>query len=276
MTVFFAIILFAASTAFFYALANARDEVYGTPFRRPNPMQLRTQALKEVHRLRVPESGWDPDHWHEVLQQHLLFYRNLTDAQQQHFRGLMEAFLYRVQIIAVDFMPVERDYIFIAASAIMPVFHLHNWIYPQLREVIVHPSTFGSFADSEGQHRYTAGLTGTGSRTGVVYLARNVLWEDILQQKPSNVAIHEFIHVLDQADGNIDGLPLTLVPENDVRSWMETMQQTSLTPGDIDPYAFESPAEFLAVTSEYYFTRPDLMQQQHPELYGMLRKMYGG
>ena len=42
----------------------------------------------------------------------------------------------------------------------------------------------------------------------------------------------------------------------------------------IDPYAAEDPAEFFAVTSEYFFTAPDLLQQAFPAVYAQLAAFY--
>ena len=43
---------------------------------------------------------------------------------------------------------------------------------------------------------------------------------------------------------------------------------------DIDRYALTNEAEFFAVTSEYLFERPGLMQRKHPELFAMLQKIF--
>jgi len=42
----------------------------------------------------------------------------------------------------------------------------------------------------------------------------------------------------------------------------------------IDPYAAEDPAEFFAVTSEYFFTAPDLLAAAFPEVYRQLSLFY--
>jgi Mlc titration factor MtfA (ptsG expression regulator) len=42
----------------------------------------------------------------------------------------------------------------------------------------------------------------------------------------------------------------------------------------IDPYAAENPAEFFAVTSEYFFTAPDLLHQAYPKVYEQLGLFY--
>src|SRR3546814_7455702 len=42
----------------------------------------------------------------------------------------------------------------------------------------------------------------------------------------------------------------------------------------IDPYAAENPAEFFAVTSEYFFSAPDLLHQAYPRVYEQLKAFY--
>ena len=42
----------------------------------------------------------------------------------------------------------------------------------------------------------------------------------------------------------------------------------------IDPYAAEDPAEFFAVTSEYFFSAPDLLQAAYPAVYTQLAAFY--
>ena len=42
----------------------------------------------------------------------------------------------------------------------------------------------------------------------------------------------------------------------------------------IDPYAAENPAEFFAVTSEYFFSAPDLLHQAYPGVYEQLKAFY--
>ncbi len=275
MSVILFVILLVALTAVFTALGNARDNLYGKPFGKVDRWVTRGLALADVQRLQINRPVWDANHWHPVLVKHLVFYQNLTDGQQLLFRTRMEAFLYRVPITPVSFELVERDYIFVAASAIVPVFFLKEWMYPQLKEVIMHSSAFGTFENGQGQHMHTVGLTGTQKLSGIVYLARDVLWADIMQHKPSNVAIHEFVHVLDLQDGQMDGVPLALLSEQMIDPWVELMLRETQQLQGVDDYARESPAEFLAVLSEYFFTRPVRMQQSHPRLYEMMRRMYG-
>jgi Mlc titration factor MtfA (ptsG expression regulator) len=44
----------------------------------------------------------------------------------------------------------------------------------------------------------------------------------------------------------------------------------------LDAYAAEAEDEFFAVVSEYYFTAPDVLAENYPEVYREFRDFYGG
>ncbi len=81
-----------------------------------------------------------------------------------------------------------------------------------------------------------------------------------------NLVIHELAHKLDMLNGDANGLP-PLHSDMRVTEWAAVMQsafddlnrQLDQDPDAetaIDPYAAQDPAEFFAVTSEYFFQRP--------------------
>jgi len=43
---------------------------------------------------------------------------------------------------------------------------------------------------------------------------------------------------------------------------------------DINPYGATNKAEFFAVSSEYFFERPKLLADKHPELYELLAMVF--
>ncbi len=45
-------------------------------------------------------------------------------------------------------------------------------------------------------------------------------------------------------------------------------------PADINPYGGTNKQEFFAVASEYFFERPKLFKQKHPELYKLLEEIF--
>ena len=112
-------------------------------------------------------------------------------------------------------------------------------------------------------------------------------WAAILSggQNPNdgeNVVIHEFAHVLDMHDQVFDGTP-KLADLRQYQIWHEVMtteynqhvrrseeNRTTL----LDAYAATSEAEFFAVSSECFFEQPQLMVDEHPEMYALLKMYY--
>src|SRR5690606_17894443 len=54
----------------------------------------------------------------------------------------------------------------------------------------------------------------------------------------------------------------------------ETLDADPEAQTPIDPYAAENPAEFFAVTSEYFFSAPDLLHEAFPDVYAQLAAFY--
>ena len=43
---------------------------------------------------------------------------------------------------------------------------------------------------------------------------------------------------------------------------------------DINPYGAASKTEFFAVASEYFFERPELFKERHPELFKLMEEIF--
>ena len=43
---------------------------------------------------------------------------------------------------------------------------------------------------------------------------------------------------------------------------------------DINPYGMTSRVEFFAVLGEYFFERPALLKQKHPEIFNLLEEIF--
>ncbi|WP_397446557.1 zinc-dependent peptidase [Polaribacter sp. R77954] len=83
-----------------------------------------------------------PEHWHQILVEHILFYKKLTKNEQQLFKAKMVRFLENTTIEAIHFELEELDTLFIGASAIIPVFRFPNWNYCNLSTVLIYPDYF--------------------------------------------------------------------------------------------------------------------------------------
>lgn len=215
----------------------------------------------------------------KILEEHVLFYQQLSAAEKTRFETAVQSFLNKVKITGIKTSVTDKDKVFVAAAAIIPIFAFPGWEYRNIHEVLLYPGSFGEGYKTEGADRNIAGMVGNGPMQNVMILSQYDLQNAFLNHSDkSNTPVHEFVHLLDQADGTIDGIPDALLAHQYSIPWLNLMHEEikQITSGnsDINPYAATNNAEFLAVTAEYFFEQPQLMEQKHPELYEMLKKMF--
>ena len=224
---------------------------------------------------KLPEAGPLPQIYRSILAAQVDFYNQLSRAQQVEFENRMQSFLTGVKITGVNTPVEDLDRVLIAASAIIPIFAFPDWEYPNLNEVLLYPEYFNDSFAQQGPERDTMGLVGSGPFQNLMILSKKQLREDF-ENKTSkgNTAVHEFVHLVDKTDGDIDGIPESLLSKQYVLPWLnlmhETIKKIMENRSDINPYGATNEAEFFAVVSEYFFERPDLLRSQHPELYDLL------
>jgi Mlc titration factor MtfA (ptsG expression regulator) len=220
-----------------------------------------------------------PDSFREVLNKHVPFYQQLNAERKTEFENRMMRFLSHVRITGVKTPVEDSDRVFVAASAIIPIFGFKNWDYINLNEVLLYPDSFGDEFEQEGQHRYTLGMVGSGALNNMMVLSQHDLRQAFINKTgKENVAIHEFVHLVDKTDGGVDGIPEFLLERKYILPWLELMHKNIRKilddKSDINPYGATNEAEFFAVVSEYFFERPDLLSEKHPELYELLKKIF--
>ncbi|MEM9930141.1 MAG: zinc-dependent peptidase [Bacteroidota bacterium] len=218
--------------------------------------------------------------WHDLLVRHVNFYRELSAAERNRFDARVQQFLQQVVITGIETEIEELDRILVAASGIIPTFGFPQWNhYPKLNEVLVYRTYFrqGDFS-MEGPDRRVAGMVGGGFLNGKLLLSKPALRQGFLNAGRGNTGIHEFVHLLDKADGDTDGIPRYFIDHAYVIPWVEMIRQQMVEievgESDIDAYALTNKAEFFAVAAEYFFNRPAAFADKHPELYGILEKVF--
>ncbi len=215
----------------------------------------------------------------QVLQENVVFYRGLTTAEKTRFEESLRMFLQSVRITGVKTTVTDMDRVFVAAAAIIPIFAFKNWQYNNIHEVLLYPDAFDKDYHTAGRGRDTLGMVGNGALQNVMVLSQQDLRNGFINKTgKSNTAIHEFVHLVDKADGDTDGLPAALLPHPYALPWLQRMQQEiqqiAAGKSDIDPYGATNEAEFLAVAAEYFFEQPHLMQKKHPALFLMLQQIF--
>ncbi|AYL95420.1 zinc-dependent peptidase [Mucilaginibacter celer] len=215
----------------------------------------------------------------QLLSTHIPYYQKLDDENKAVFEQKVVEFLSGITIEGVGTTVDDADRIMIASSAVIPIFGFNDWKYRNLTNVILYPDTFDSEFQFEGENRSILGMVGTGYMNGQMILSRAALLKGFGKSAgKENTAIHEFVHLLDKADGATDGVPENLLAHEYVLPWVKMIHReiNKIERGksDINPYAITNEAEFLAVVSEYFFQKPDQLKHKHPELYDMLSRIF--
>lgn len=218
--------------------------------------------------------------WRSTLLRHVAFYKNLSPEEQKSFERSVQAFLAHTSIRGIGCEVEELDRLLIASAAIIPLFAHKVSVYPNLDEVLLYADHFNRDYQIEGNNRSIMGMVGNRHLHRSMILAKPSLRTGFDRSNDGrNTAIHEFVHLIDAWDGEIDGIPEALMEQPAVGPWMELIRakMKAIKKGnirDINPYAASGPEEFLAVTSEYFLENPKRLQKKHPKLHRMLKAVF--
>jgi len=228
-----------------------------------------------------------PDSWRATLSRSTPFYDRLSpedrDELEKHVLVLLREKRFEG---AAGLEMTDEIRVTIAAHASLLLLHRDTEYYPGLSSIIVYPHPYvvrqerreaGGIVREAAETRY-----GELSTRGAIVLA----WDAVraVASDPStchNVALHEFAHQLDAEDGTVEGTPPLPAPL--LATWARVLgrdyarlrRDAALGKATLlGTYGARSPAEFFAVASECFFSRPQAMRRHHPELYGELAQFY--
>lgn len=184
------------------------------------------------------------------------------------------------------FALTEAMRVLIAAQAALLVVGLGDEVYRDVESVIVWPTTIAihraeytgdGFLMEEGAQPVLGEAHGL---HGPVLLAWDTVVADAANpQRGRNVVYHEFAHKIDMWDGGVDGSPGFVNPDDEER-WFAVCDPLidALARGEdrppLDPYGGTNDAEFFAVATETFFTRPTELYAHEPALYELLGALY--
>ncbi len=217
--------------------------------------------------------------WRRILDERVLFYHNLEAADKFRFEQDVLRFIKTVKITGVHTEIDLTDKLLVASSAAIPVFGFPEWDYTFLDEVLLYPSSFDRNYNINSQEETITGMVGNGAMEGKMILSKPALHRGFSNTTDKqNVGVHEFIHLMDKEDGDVDGIPANLMNKKFSLPWLELIRdktnQIEKGNSDINPYGATHEREFFAVVGEYFFERPQLLKQNHPELYSLLCKAF--
>jgi len=214
--------------------------------------------------------------------------KSLDTKDLQKLKKLTTLFLYKKTFTGVKgFELNEEKCLIIAVQACLLILHMDLSYYDGWIEVVVYPDTFvvyRNITDNFGLvHDTSSALSGEAWSKGPVILAwTDVERESFAPQQGHNVVIHELSHKLDMLNGRANGMP-PLHPNMHRQEWTDSLSQAydklvnqvdTYQHTTINEYAATNPAEFFAVTSEYFFTTPKTLKKCCPEVYKQLVLFY--
>ncbi len=232
--------------------------------------------------------------WHQSIAQMPLMQR-YTNRQKMQLRLLAGQVLNQKSIQPVNgFYLNDIMRITIATQAAILLFGFENpeqdsgltWIRNWQR-ILVYPTAF------HNGRQTTFNIQGVmdsweGFESGETHYQGGIIinWQDDqphpLRKHANQVLLHEMAHKLDMLDGDTNGHP-PLHSNMSQQVWFDVFSQAfeqlnaQLNHGiktTINPYAATNPAEFFAVTTEYFFEAPRVLKRAFPNVYHQLALFY--
>ncbi|WMC09999.1 zinc-dependent peptidase [Oceanimonas pelagia] len=221
--------------------------------------------------------------WQQALAA-LPILQGLSEPEQQRLCELAQALLARKTLtqLGVALSPLQQAGL--ALQAALPILHLGLDWYAGFHEIIIIPEPvtrresvqdeFGLVSEVVEEH------AGESWQQGPLVLA----WSELADDggwDGYNLIIHELAHKLDMLGGEADGVP-PMRPGMVMSAWRRDFQaafddlrvRDERNEAPIDPYAATHPAEFLAVTTELFFSDPRLLHSVYPAVYHQLARFF--
>jgi Mlc titration factor MtfA (ptsG expression regulator) len=243
--------------------------------------------LKDRRRSKLAAETF-PAAWLQIVHHNCRHFATLDPGEQARLLRDVRWFLDEKSIeTAIGLKLTDEMRVTVAAHASLLGLGFEAPPFDRLRSVIIRADSYLGTQIQRGSsglelHSETARI-GETTRNGPVLLS----WRDVEQQCRDapygrNVILHEFAHLLDMVDGDVDGVP-PLQNEEQYKTWKDVTRieyhrlvneaQFGI-PSLLDWYGATNEAEFFAVATESFFEQPTEMRKLHPRLYDVLRVFY--
>jgi Mlc titration factor MtfA (ptsG expression regulator) len=230
-----------------------------------------------------------PDEWNDIIDRNVALARRLTRAERTRLAQLVQVFIAEKHWEGCGGLELtEEMQVTIAAQACILVLGRDDSLYSDVASILVYPSTMitpprrlGTFEQPRAPISDGHAILGEAMLGGPVILAWDTVLAGAREEIPGNVVFHELAHKIDMASGSIDGTPP--LPRRERLRWQKVMTaaytelHARLRMGIhsvIDAYGATNEAEFFAVATETFFTRPDELAFESPALYALLSDFY--
>lgn len=226
-----------------------------------------------------------PESWESILTARVRQYACMNEALQKRLRECVQILIAERDFEGCGGLHLTDEVkVTISGNASLLLLGVKDYYFDGVPSILVYPQSYtrpggannGLIVDED------QAFAGEAWRGGPIVLS----WRDIVHGahslgRASNVVVHEFTHHLDGLDGEMGGTPPM---DRSLQSrWSPLLSREynqlveSLSQGRnvfLDPYAATNQAEFLAVTSEFFFEQPVDLKIHHPDWYELLSEYY--
>jgi Mlc titration factor MtfA (ptsG expression regulator) len=245
--------------------------------------------LRDRRRRRLLATPFPPA-WDRYIDDNVAIARRLDPASRARLRELVQVFVAERHWEGCGGLELtEEMQVTIAAQACLLVLGRDDRLFHDVASILVYPSTMiapprrlGLFEQPRAPVAEGALLLGEAMLGGPVVLAWDAVLAGGREETAGNVVLHELAHKLDMANGRVDGTPpLATRAERD--RWATVCDAAFARhraevdvglPTALDAYGATNEAEFFAVATETYFTRPAALALEHPALFALLAGFY--
>ena len=246
--------------------------------------------LTDRHRRRILTTPF-PAEWDGYIAENVAITHRLGVAERMKLRELVQVFVAEKHFEGCGGLELTDEMrVTIAAQACVLLLGRDDAsLYDDVRSILVYPSIVRSPPRRPGlfeQPRAPIGsgalLQGEAIMGGPVILAWDVALAGGREEQPGNVVFHELAHKIDMANGAVAAAP-PLPTRARIRRWSAVFTAAfdrlrrdlaAGLPTVIDPYGATNEAEFFAVATETFFTRPTELRAAEPALYAELAAFY--
>ena len=229
-----------------------------------------------------------PQQWEQILGSNVRHVQYLDEEQLKRLRNFVQVFIAEKYWEGCDGQAIDDEVkVTIAGQAGLLTLGKYPIWYDHVLSILVYPEeqVRKDVDDAGGIMTETAEVRlGEAVWQGPVILS----WIDVLaggrrETYGGNLALHEFAHQLDMANGRlVDGIP-PLQTRQELDQWVAVMKDAhellrskcqSRIRSALDCYGTMNAAEFFSVATEAFFENAGEMQRDYPEVYELLRDYY--
>ncbi|EMR04239.1 Mlc titration factor A [Cesiribacter andamanensis AMV16] len=208
--------------------------------------------------------------YRRLLQQHSLYYQQLSPYNQKRFEKRVQQFINLKRFVPRNMPQVTAEMkVLIAASAVQLTFGLPNVYLRHFKTILVYPDNYYSTISK----RYHKGEVNPWY--GIIVLSWKAFVEGLADPGDSlNLGLHEMAHAL-RLENVVRNDEHSFLKPHILKQWTDESQLERQKIGEGQSHFFRQYAalddeEFFAIAVENFFERPQQFWQELPHLYRTL------